>query len=118
MTVGPTRWQVSRRVRSRRSEFLYAGCATDVPQLDFSPGLTIAEVVSPTATALECLNQLQVAPINEPLTPRAGLTLCVVTSRADADEQGITRKVARLAIGSIAGDGTLAVRVTAWDLPK
>jgi hypothetical protein len=100
------------------SEFIYGNCATDVPQLDFSSDLAIAEVVSPTATALDCLGQLQDAPINEPFTPRAGQTLCLVTSRADADEQAITRKVVRIAIGSIDGNGTLAVRVTAWDLPK
>jgi hypothetical protein len=40
------------------------------------------------------------------------------TSRVEADDEGITRKVARIAVRSVAEDGTLVVRVTAWDLPS
>jgi hypothetical protein len=100
------------------AEFTYGICAGSVAQFDFADELEIAEVTSPTATARDCLKQLQDAPINEPLTPHAGQTLCVVTSRAEAEREGISRKVARIAVQSIGGDGTVTASLTAWDLPR
>jgi hypothetical protein len=101
-----------------RSEFKYGLCGGGVAQFDFIDELEIAEVTSPTASALDCLKQIQDAPINEPLTPHAGQTLCVVTSAGEAQREGITRKVARVAIRSLDGDGTVTASLTAWDLPR
>jgi hypothetical protein len=101
---------------SDRSEFTYGLCSGTVAQLDFADGLGLSDVPSPTATALDCLHRIADAPINEPLTPAPGLTLCLTTSRNEATQEGVTRKVIRIAIRSVAGDGTIVVRVTAWDL--
>jgi hypothetical protein len=92
--VGPTSWQVIR-----------------------SASRVISDVQTATANAQDCARRIRDAPINEPLTPHAGLTLCVATSRAEADAEGITRKVVRIAVRTVAEDGTITVRVTAWDLP-
>lgn len=101
---------------SSQSEFTYGLCSGTVAQLDFVDELGLSDAPSPAATALDCLHRIADAPINEPLTPSAGLTLCLTTSRNEATQEGITRKVARIAIRSVAGDGTIVVRVTAWNL--
>jgi hypothetical protein len=99
-----------------RSEFSYGTCSGTVAQLDFADGLGLADVPSPTATGLDCLRRIRDAPINEPLTPVAGLTLCITTNRDEAAQEGNPRRVVRMAIRSVAGDGTIVVRVTAWNL--
>jgi hypothetical protein len=101
-----------------RSEFKYGLCGGGVAQFDFVDELEIAEVTNPTATALDCLRQIQDAPVNEPLTPHAGQILCVVTSAAEAQREGISRKVARIVVVAVAGDGTVTASLTAWDLPR
>jgi hypothetical protein len=100
------------------SELSYGRCTGTTAQLDIVDGLAISDVPSPTATALDCLKRIRDAPINEPLTPVAGLTLCLATSRQQANEEGITRKVVRIAVRTVADDGTIVARVTAWDLPS
>jgi hypothetical protein len=101
-----------------KAEFSYGVCGGTVAQLDFVNELGLADVSSPTASGRDCLLRIQDAPINEPLTPSAGLTLCVRTLQNEAAQEGITRKVIRIAIRSVAGDGTMVVRVTAWNLPS
>lgn len=66
-------------------EFVYASCGGVVPQIDVNDGLAISTVPGPTSSALDCLRAIRDAPVNEPLTPHSGLTLCLATLRAEAE---------------------------------
>jgi hypothetical protein len=105
------------RVDADNYDFRYSTC-TAGGQFDFGTGVKVAQVGSPTASALDCLGQIQDAPLNNQVVPAAGHTLCVVTSAVDAQRLNITRKVVRLAIRGIDDDRTVTALLTAWDLPR
>lgn len=99
------------------SEFRYCGSGVR-SQVFFNSDLTVAEVKMSTASANDCAQELRRAPIDPVLTPTAKQNFCLVTSAADADAQGIRRKIVLLTVESIAQDDTMNVTVTAWNVPR
>jgi hypothetical protein len=98
------------------AEFSYGACGTPIAQVDVADGLQISTVPSPTATATDCAKAIRDGPVNEPLTPTAGMNLCLVTSRTQAADEGQSQKIVLLSVLSIAKDGTMVARLSAWKL--
>ncbi|HEX5494322.1 MAG TPA: hypothetical protein VFX70_07105, partial [Mycobacteriales bacterium] len=76
-----------------------------------------ATVTSPNAAPQDCAEAIRTAPITLDFAPSAGTNLCVVTSAATADAEGIDQKLALVTIDDIAEDGTIALTVSAWNIP-
>jgi hypothetical protein len=97
-------------------EFYYSGY---VPQTKLSfDGVGLAEIKIPVPTAGDCVQELRRAPIDLEVAPAKGQLLCVLTSAAQATDQGIRQKVVLVRVDSIAADGTLNLTVTAWNVPR
>ncbi|WP_035856649.1 hypothetical protein [Cryptosporangium arvum] len=94
----------------------YGSCA-DGFHLDFGESARFAVVADPQASAGGCVEAIQSDPGVGWVTPSAGTTVCVLTSRLAAEPQQLTTKLVRLTVETVENDGTLAAALTAWVVP-
>jgi hypothetical protein len=99
------------------AEFDY-GCSYTPPKMDFDTSVQIATVPSPNATARDCAEAIRSGPTSSPVVPTGELNLCIITSAAEADQEGIEQKIVRLTVTSVAKDYTVNIQVTAWNVPR
>jgi hypothetical protein len=101
------------------SEFRYYGCGGSSSTMEFEDAATVqlAKAPGPGATAHDCAEAIRTAPINPPVVPSDGLSLCILTSAAEANDEGIPQKMVLLTVVSVAKDDTANVLVTAWNAP-
>lgn len=101
------------------AEFGYGSdCATIKPHIDITGDSAISLVDSPNATAKDCAEAVQRAPVNEPFVPTGDTNLCLITSAEAAAQEGTTRKVALVAVVSLGQDGLMTIEVTTWTVPR
>lgn len=98
-------------------ELQYEGLSP-ATKFDFNGQDELASINSPSPTANDCAKQLRREPIDSSFAPSKGQLICVLTSRAAADEQGIRQKIVLMKVNSIADDGTLNLTLTAWTVPR
>lgn len=92
--------QPSGNAPSAASELQYSGCP---PAFRFLFGnVSLASVNSPTATANDCALQLRRAPVDPEFAPEKGQSVCGLTDREAADNEGIRQKIVLLRVVSIA----------------
>jgi len=105
-------------VSETAAEFGYGQCGDFAkPRMDVVDDVPISAGDN-NAIARDCAEAIRNGPINEPLTPSAQTSLCLLTSATTAEQEGITRKMVLVTIDSIAEDGTLSLLVTAWSVPS
>ncbi|GAA0270001.1 hypothetical protein [Cryptosporangium japonicum] len=94
----------------------YGSCA-DGFHLDFGESARFAVVADPQSSAGGCVEAVQTDPGVGWVTPSAGTTVCVLTSRLAAEPQQLTTKLVRLNVENVENDGTLVAALTAWVVP-
>lgn len=102
------------------AEFSYGvSCGTAAKaQIDIEGEDVPVSLASPTDDARDCAESIRNDPINEPLTPSAPMSLCLLTSPDTARNEGISRKVVLIVIDDIKQDGTMSLSLTAWNVPR
>ena len=104
------------------AEFGYGTeCASIKPHIDITDDtddLPVSLVDSPSASAKDCAEAIQHAPVNEPVVPTEQTNLCLVTSAENAQREGTTRKVALIAVAGIGQDGLMTIELTTWAVPR
>lgn len=87
-------------------------------KFDFGASERVAPVQSAEASPPDCVEAIRSsASVNDMAAP-VGLTVCVLTSRANAASEGKTQKIVRLHVDSVAKDNdTLTLSLTAWNVP-
>lgn len=99
------------------ADFTYYGCSPGSLELRFGSGLRVSQLAATKATANECAEAIRSAAGNNEMAPAQNLTLCILTEKGAATDQGIPQKIVLLRIDSMAKDGTLNISVTAWNVP-
>lgn len=66
----------------------------------------------------DCADRISRRPLpsNEPIPAQRGTVLCIVTSRSDADDEGIPQRIAVLEVTG-RDENEVSVRMTAWEVP-
>jgi len=99
------------------ADLSYSGCTPGNLELTFNSELRVSQLPTQKASANECAEAIRSSAGNNTMAPAQGLTLCVLTAKSQATDQGIPQKVVLFRIDSMAKDGTLNVSVTAWKVP-
>lgn len=99
------------------ADLSYSGCTPGNLELTFNSELRVSQLPTQKASASECAEAIRSSAGNNTMAPAQGLTLCVLTAKSQATDQGIPQKVVLFRIDSMAKDGTLNVSVTAWKVP-
>jgi hypothetical protein len=102
-----------------------AGGGIDAAYESCNPGtistdLQVAKVSSISASPHDCLEQIRTQPEVPPITPTIGLTLCFVTDKGTAAQEGVSQKIVFLTVDSLSSandHGFLNFTVTAYDVP-
>ncbi|TQS45647.1 hypothetical protein [Cryptosporangium phraense] len=86
--------------------------------LNFQDADRVAPVQSAQSSAGDCVEAIRSSASVSSMASAANLTVCVLTSRANASSEGITQKIVRFHVDSIARDNdTLTVSLTPWNVP-
>jgi hypothetical protein len=99
------------------ADLSYSGCSPGNLELTFNSELRVSQLPTKKASASECAEAIRSSAGNNSMAPAQGLTLCVLTAKSQATDQGIPQKIVLFRIDSMAKDGTLNVSVTAWTVP-
>ena len=97
-------------------ELTYDTCSS-AGTLSANIGTSIAEAPATGQTPEDCADAIRRSPLDGRAAAAPGLVLCVETSAEDAQELGISQRIAVVAVTRIAEDGTLALVASAWDVP-
>ena len=99
------------------ADVAYYACAGTGLSLTFADGVRVSPAALANASPRECVESIRASAGSSTVVPIPDLTLCAVTSRADAEKQRITQKIVLFHVDAIAPDNTLTVSVTAWNVP-
>jgi hypothetical protein len=102
-----------------------AGGGIDAAYESCNPGtittdLQVAKVSSTSASPQDCLEQIRTQPEVPPITPTIGLTLCFVTDKGTAAQEGVSQKIVFMTVDSLSSandHGFLNFTVSAYDVP-
>ncbi|MDQ1653595.1 MAG: hypothetical protein QOI35_2795 [Cryptosporangiaceae bacterium] len=99
------------------SDLSISGCSKPSLKLDFENDVLASVVTSPKAGPGDCSDAIRLGAGPQELTPVAGQSLCVRTSRSAAASEGHKQLFVLLHVDAIAADATMNLTVTAWDIP-
>jgi len=99
------------------ADLSYSGCSPGNLQLSFNSDLRVSQLPTKNASPSECAEAIRSSAGNNLMAPAQNLTLCILTAKSQATDQGIPQKIVLFRIDSMAKDGTLNVSVTAWTVP-
>ena len=107
-------------VESEKSEFYFGSAysCTGQPRMEIDRVVALAPAPSASASPEDCAEAIRSGPISPPVVATSKLSVCLRTSRAQADQEGITQKMILVTVTSIAKDGTTAFTLSAWDIPS
>ncbi|MBL7262100.1 hypothetical protein [Paractinoplanes lichenicola] len=105
------------RVRGAGPDLVYSlACGSNVGTIALDSDAQASEVTSSSIPPDECADRIRTSPLSpEGSAVRQGRVYCVMTSPGPAAESA---KMAVVKINAITGDGSVVLRVTAWDIPK
>jgi hypothetical protein len=99
------------------SDLSVSGCSKPSLKLDFENDVLASVVTSPKAGPGDCSDAIRLGAGPPELTPVAGQSLCVRTSRSAAASEGHKPLFVLLRVDAIAADATMNLTVTAWEIP-
>jgi hypothetical protein len=108
------------RINSGSADFTRYRCSRP-DAFEFNNVAVSADAATNT-TPLECMEKIELSPLREgaelPVSSvHVGDALCIRTDRNVAIELGLPQRVALLEFRGVDDDGTLAVLITAWNVP-
>ncbi|HET8659096.1 MAG TPA: hypothetical protein VFM55_08880 [Micromonosporaceae bacterium] len=105
---------------SSTSDLRFQGSCSSNPSTLRVDEATAATAETATLTPQDCAERIRTGPLGEDASVpvRQGVVMCIVTSRTEAQTQGISQKMVLLEVRAVGSDGTVNVMVTAWHIPK
>lgn len=102
------------------ADFRYLdSCGAEPASFRMQDGVDGAKVSSDKATPASCADQIVASPLLHGLNfpVHRGDVFCLTTSLDNARSSGITWKMVVLTVQATAQDGTVSLKVSAWDIP-
>jgi hypothetical protein len=93
-------------------------CGSGPSTISLSPGVVGSAVDTAETTPADCNDKIRTSRLSEtPQPARRGRVFCVMTNVDNARTSGDTWKMVIVEIASTAQDGTVTLRVDAWNIP-